>query len=274
MLQQLPRLRAHGLGGNLNLHETLAGARQRLFKEVQCIIIIKNFDRVRDGHDLLGTGLFLLLVHFGLAVAILIQVGRELFVLLEALGGVLHVVLHLGDADAHLRRPRKLLLDRLRQRGDLLFLGGHEALVLLNRRLLGGDQVLLILQHLIAQLLKKPDDLAARRSVAAGQESEQVLFVAVLQGLAAFRQRRQGRCRARLEEASGGPLFQGGDGLVDRGEVDLALAQGFVEGRLLLLTQGLGLGHGVLRCGAVGLVLRDILLQLGKFSLRGLDARG
>mmetsp|Transcript_30451 Transcript_30451/g.87851 ORF Transcript_30451/g.87851 Transcript_30451/m.87851 type:complete len:219 (+) Transcript_30451:871-1527(+) len=194
--QDLSRLLPHGSTRDLDLHEARARARQGAFKQLECIVVIEDFDRVRQGDNLLRTHLLLLLVHSLLGAAVLLEVRQKLLVLLEALRHILEVVLHGSDGDTQLGNPLELLLDGLGQRSDLLLLGRHKSLEGLHRLLLRGLHLLDVRLHLIPHLLQNADHLATDRGVpvSTGEEGHDLLTIS-LHHVLALHQRAQGARR-------------------------------------------------------------------------------
>mmetsp|Transcript_142456 Transcript_142456/g.455376 ORF Transcript_142456/g.455376 Transcript_142456/m.455376 type:complete len:480 (-) Transcript_142456:425-1864(-) len=158
-------LLALGREGALNLDEAHACARQRFLEKIQSIVIIEDLDGVRQGNDLLRPHLHLFLVDACLRGTICFHSREEFLVLIQRLGAVAEVVLHLRDLHAKRADPPEFLLDGLRQSRNLLLLGGHQLLVGFDGSRLGGHRLLLLREHLVLDRLQDARDFAVLRGV-------------------------------------------------------------------------------------------------------------
>mmetsp|Transcript_106220 Transcript_106220/g.342685 ORF Transcript_106220/g.342685 Transcript_106220/m.342685 type:complete len:339 (-) Transcript_106220:892-1908(-) len=78
--------------GDVNLHKAHLGARERLFEELQRLVIIEDLDGLRERNHLLRLYVLVELPLSLFRITLLLQVRQELLVLRKALFGVLEVV--------------------------------------------------------------------------------------------------------------------------------------------------------------------------------------
>mmetsp|Transcript_142445 Transcript_142445/g.455317 ORF Transcript_142445/g.455317 Transcript_142445/m.455317 type:complete len:356 (-) Transcript_142445:159-1226(-) len=270
-------LLALGREGALNLDEAHACARQRFLEKIQSIVIIEDLDGVRQGNDLLRPHLHLFLVDACLRGTICFHSREEFLVLIQRLGAVAEVVLHLRDLHAKRADPPEFLLDGLRHSGDLLLLGSHQLLVGLDGTRLGGHRLLLLREHLVLDRLQDARDIATLRGVLfalpGGKEGQQLLAIRVHNILARGQESLQHGRGSSLQEATRHALLNCSDGLVECGEVGAALGHVLVVDTLHRLAEGRGLSHGRLGSHALVLVGLELLLGLQFLLLGALNFR-
>merc|ERR1719453_792110 len=250
-------------------------ARERFLEKFQRIIVVENLDRLRKREDLLCPHLRAVLPVLRLRRAVLLQVGKELLVLLEGLYRVLHILLRVHDLHAELSDTRQFGLDRLRRCFYLLRLRRHQLLVEFDGFLFGLGGVRQVRHHRVQHLFHDSDDLSAlgcvlcRGALALGKEGGQHVAIGAAEVDSQHQPPQHGSGRGLQETVR--PLGQRSDGLLQRSNVRLRFTSLLRKGCSFFFAHRRGLGHRRLRRLPVLLVLRNLFLQRDHLCLHLFD---
>mmetsp|Transcript_826 Transcript_826/g.2138 ORF Transcript_826/g.2138 Transcript_826/m.2138 type:complete len:201 (+) Transcript_826:1188-1790(+) len=180
---------AHVFGGDGDLKETLRGAGQRLFEQIQRVVVIEYLDGLAQGDKLLGAHLGPLIPLGSLGLATQLQLCEVLLVRGQSLRGIVGVLFALHDLHAELANLLRLRLDCRCLGYHLPLLRRHELRVRRDGILLRLNRVRQVLPHAVIHLLQDTHDLPACgrvvRALRAREECEDGLPVVLLEEVGA-----------------------------------------------------------------------------------------